>query len=114
MSAVRRAHLAETARAQKARQRGEVVWTLERIKIIQRAFMAGGREAALEAFPEMRRPQIAAAIRRYCSGPIDAPTGLVANLAASRQAGTCWDDPDFNRRFFEALTGMTRLEYVRR
>jgi hypothetical protein len=111
MSLERRARLAEAARAQKIRQRGEVVWTAERIKRIQREYAIGGRRGAIAAFFDMRTPQVSAAIRRYCSGPSGSTTGINASHAARQSQGKCWDDPDFHRRFLEALTGMTRLEY---
>jgi len=110
MSSERRAHLSDAARAQQARRiPGQVMWTPNRIQQIQAAFAGGGRRGALAAFPEMRPSQITAAIRRYCSGPSGAPTGNAATLTAGRSAPSCWADPDFHRRFLEALSGRTQM-----
>jgi len=116
MTPEQRAHLADIARrAQAERQNGgrERVWTEERIALIRAAFAEGGRSAALAALPEMSKSKVCAALRRYCLGPQSAPTGIRAALAASHVSSSCWDDPTFNRRLLEALSGMTQFEHAR-
>lgn len=56
-----------------------------------------------------------AAVTNHCSDPTllfrtsRAATGIAATLTAGRSAPSCWADPDFHRRFLEALSGRTQM-----
>lgn len=72
------------------------------------AYNASGRMGAIAAFPELRPVQVSTAINRYCT--VDPNMVPVTGHSATRKA-TVWNDPQFCRRFHEALTNRTCTPY---
>lgn len=94
-----RAKIGAAVRA-KCAARGVLIWDEERKETLRKAFMRGGLRAAYEAFPDIRQTQVRAAVTRYCASKFPL-------IEQPQRTGSVWDDPDFNRRFHEALTGMS-------
>lgn len=93
-----RAKISATIRANAA-ARGAFIWDDENIAALRKAYVAGGNAACMNAFPALRESQVYAAVRRYCLAGTGAHTSIRENKTS------VWKDPDFNRRFMEALTG---------
>lgn len=99
VSAETRAKISATIRA-KAAARGQFSWDDAHVHALRKAFATGGKAAVQEAFPHLRERQIYGAIARYCKQE------HVVHVPI-RSGGSVWNDPEFNRRFMEALTGRT-------
>lgn len=78
-------------------------WSADDITRLRQAFARGSFAACRDEFPHLRKGQVNAAARRYCV--VRAQTSGYSALAESRNS--VWADPDFHRRWHEALTGMS-------
>jgi hypothetical protein len=101
-----RRKIGEAAREQRKGQPAQPIWGPVRVARIRAAYESGGVPAAIAAFPEMTVPAVRAALRRYCVGEL-VPNGVPAPPTARP-----WKDPDFRRRFMEALTNRTQSGIV--
>lgn len=98
MSDSARAQIGASVRAQRASDT-RFHWDATAIAVLRREYCAGGYDGARAAFPQLRRSQVGAAVRRYCL--------VVATTTSAPRARSVWESPDFNRRFQEALAGFT-------
>lgn len=85
-----------------------VRWSQDDVARLRAAFARGRFAACREAFPHLRKGQVNAAVRRYCV----ARATVTGRSAPSRSTASVWSDPQFHRRFMEALTNRVCLIYL--
>lgn len=78
-------------------QSGALAWDEAHIVRLREAYGRAGYRGVLTAFPDVPTQKLYYAVRRHC---------LPKPEPRKREGPSCWDDPEFQRRWMRVLTGL--------